>query len=258
LYFIRSGLEPIFSKFALQWCPLIGLVFYWVRSEAYIFRGPQRTLETLHGRGRVACSNRSRAAAVEWEELLGKQRGEAVDANGDIEACLSAGDHDTDRDVPRLRGTASPPTFYPTMRPWGTLGGPGHGPLPAPPAPPGDPPPSASSRPRCPAPGASLPPPDPTMWWIAPFGGPPPPCALVAPAPSDPATWWLSPNGPPPSVPVPPAPRAPAHPSGPPAPPDPARWRYLLDLACLFEVPLLLVLACLRSSEHMGRPFLLV
>jgi hypothetical protein len=46
-------------------------------------------------------------AAVEREELLGKQRGEAVGANSDVEACLSAGDHDTDREVPRLRGTAA-------------------------------------------------------------------------------------------------------------------------------------------------------
>jgi hypothetical protein len=97
------------------------------------------------------------------------------------------------------------------------------------PAPPGDPHPLVSTRPRCPAPGAALPPPDPTAWWLAPPDGPPHSLA-TARAPGDPAVWWLPPGGPPPSALVPPAPcapgdmatwwlasppRAPAHPSGP-------------------------------------------
>jgi hypothetical protein len=42
------------------------------------------------------------AAAVEREELLGKQCGKAVGTDGDVEARLGAGDHDPDREVPRL------------------------------------------------------------------------------------------------------------------------------------------------------------
>jgi hypothetical protein len=84
----------------------------------------------------------------------------------------------------------------------------GHGALPAPP---GYPTPSASTRPRCAAPGASLPPLDPAAWWLAPPGGPPR-APANARAPGDSAAWWLAPPGGPPlpRAPAPPAPRAPA------------------------------------------------
>jgi hypothetical protein len=44
----------------------------------------------------------------------------------------------------------------------------------------------------CPAPGASLPHPDPAAWWLAPPGGPPPRAPSTARAPGDLAAWCLA------------------------------------------------------------------